>query len=224
MPLKVLLADDHTLFLEGIQNLLVARNVQVVGTARDGLEALEKARTLQPNVILMDIRMPRCDGLMATRLIKAELPDIKIVMLTTSAEEKDLFEAIKSGASGYMLKNIDGTRFIEYLTAIGEGEVRIEPSLATKLLQEFARKAEGAGRQAAPDDSKDLTSRQKEVLVLVAQGLTYKEVGVALGLAEATVKYHMADILQRLHLNNRKQAVAYSVRMGLVKDRRIDKL
>ncbi len=105
--MKVLLVDDHALFLEGIRNLLLARGIEVVGTAGDGLQALERARALRPDVILMDVQMPRCDGLAATRLIKAELPDVKIVMLTVSEEDENLFEAVKSGASGYLLKSLD---------------------------------------------------------------------------------------------------------------------
>src|SRR5512137_229554 len=119
---RILLADDHGLFLEGLQNLLRAGGYQVLGAARDGLEARQLARTLHPDVILMDIRMPRCDGLTATRLIKAELPETKIVMLTTSAEDADLFEALKSGASGYLLKNMEANQLFDYLAGLGRGE------------------------------------------------------------------------------------------------------
>lgn len=221
MPLDVLLVDDHPLFLEGLQNLLTARGIQVVGTARDGLDALEKARALRPNIILMDIRMPRMNGLDASRLIKAELPDIKIIMLTTSDNEEDLFVAIKNGASGYLLKDIEGDKFFEYLTAIGEGEVRISPKLANKLLQEFARKSTPGENVPAASEEQELTHREKEILAQVAQGHTYKEIAKILGIAQPTVKYHMADILRRLHLANRKEAIAFAVRMGLVRDRRI---
>ena len=223
MPFNVLLVDDHPLFMEGLKNLLTAHGIPVAGTAPDGLQALEQARALHPDVILMDIRMPRYDGLAATRLIKAELPETKIVMLTSSAEEADLFEAVKSGASGYLLKNIDGAKFFEYLTALAEGEVRISPDLATKLLHEFARQAEHRAEPTVEkEDGGGLTTRQKQVLTLVAQGLAYKEVGETMGLSVATIKFHMADILRRLHLNNRAEVVAYAVRTGLVKDRRAE--
>src|SRR3990172_3170228 len=139
--LRVMLVDDHPLFLEGLQNLLTARGIQVVGSARDGLEALENARRLKPDLILMDVRMPRCDGLAATRLIKAEQPDCKIVMLTTSSEEADLFEAIKSGACGYLLKTLEAEPFLSYLSGVMRGEAALSRELAAALLSEFARQA-----------------------------------------------------------------------------------
>jgi two-component system NarL family response regulator len=212
--MKVLLVDDHPLFLEGLQNLLATRGIEVVGTANDGLEALEKARALRPEVILMDIQMPRCDGLAATRLIKAEMPEVKIVMLTVSEEDEDLFEAIKSGASGYLLKSLDAGKFFDLLSGLRRGEAPLSPGLAAKILDEFARHppagSETCGR------GQELTSRQMEVLTLVAQGMTYKEVGAALHLSERTIKYHMGEILNRLHLENRAQVIAYAARMGLI--------
>jgi len=216
-PMRILLVDDHALFLEGLQNLLKARGLTVVGTARDGLEALAQARALRPDVILMDIRMPRCDGLAATRLIKAELPDVKIVMLTMSEQDDDLFEAIKSGASGYLLKNLDAQEFFELLPALAQGEAPLSRGLAAKILQEFAHPTGRATEQpASGEDEVELTSRQMQVLSLVAQGLTYKQVGDALGLTERTVKYHMGEILGRLHLKNRAQVIAFAARTGLV--------
>lgn len=215
--MKVLLVDDHPLFLEGLQNLLTARGIEVVGTAGDGLEALEKVRALRPDVILMDVQMPRCDGLAATRLIKAEFPEVKVVMLTVSEEDEDLFEAIKSGASGYLLKSLDAREFFELLSGLERGEAPLSPGLAGKILEEFARSAAGAGPASEAGKVAELTPRQMEILTLVAQGLTYKEVGEALCLSERTVKYHMGEILNRLHLENRAQVIAYAARMGLVK-------
>ncbi|HBY98104.1 MAG: response regulator transcription factor [Ardenticatenaceae bacterium] len=218
--MKVLLVDDHPLFLEGLQNLLTARGIDVVGTAGDGLEALEKARALHPDVILMDIQMPRCDGIGATRLVTAELPDIQIVMLTVSEEDKDLFEAIRSGASGYLLKTLDSDKFLELFSGLSQGEPALSPGLARKILGEFARKAGGAEgtAQGYEDDVEErLTPRQMEVLTLVARGLTYKEVGTVLCLSERTIKYHMGKILQKLHLENRTEVIAYAARMGLVR-------
>src|SRR5512142_1307334 len=143
--MRELLVDDHKLLLEGLRKLLVARGIQVVGTAGDGLEAIAQARALKPDLILMDIRMPRCDGLTATRMIKAEEPRTRIVMLTTSAEDEDLFEAIKSGASGYLLKNMTGPAFVEALEGLEQGVPPFSPGLANKILAEFARQAPSAG-------------------------------------------------------------------------------
>jgi len=215
--MKVLLVDDHPLFLEGLQNLLAARGIEVVGTAGDGLEALEKARALRPDLILMDVQMPRCDGLAATRLIKAEMPTVKIVMLTVSEEDEDLFEAIKSGASGYLLKSLDADKFFQLLSGLERGEAPLSPGLAARILEEFARSAALAGLAAEAGKVTDLTPGQIEVLTLVAQGMTYREMGEALHLSERTIKYHMGEILKRLHLQNRAEVIAYAVRMGLVK-------
>src|SRR5574341_2333599 len=214
--MKVLLADDHALFKEGLRNLLTARGIEVVGNASDGLEALEQARTFHPNIILMDIQMPRCDGLKATRLIKAEWPDIKIVMLTTSANDEDLFEAIKSGASGYLLKSLDAERFFELLSGVAQGEPAISPDLAERILNEFAQQRNKTEAATAEDDPDRLSPRQAQVLELVVQGKMYKEIASALSITERTVKYHMQEILQKLHLRNRAEVIAYAVREGLV--------
>jgi two-component system NarL family response regulator len=220
--MRILLADDHGLFREGLHNLLRAGGYQVIGAARDGLEALQLARALHPDVILMDVRMPGCDGLSATRLIQAEMPDIKIVMLTTSAEDADLFEALKSGASGYLLKNLEPNQLFDYLAGLERGEAPLSRQLSARLLHEFALQAAELDERTAADpagDSRaaDLTPRQRQILVLVADGLTYKEVGAALSLSENTVKYHMGEVLQRLHLKNREQVVAYAQRSGLAR-------
>jgi two-component system NarL family response regulator len=215
--MRILLADDHPLFLDGLKNLLTARGVQVVGTAHDGLEALEKARRLRPEVILMDIQMPRCDGLCATRLITAELPEIKIVMLTMSSDDDDLFEAIKSGACGYLLKTQDTEEFFTHLKGLEHGEPPLSPGLAARILREFGRHHLASGSREPEPVGKDfLTSRELEVLTLVSQGLTYKEVGASLSLSERTIKYHMGEIIARLHLENRAQVVEYARRLGLV--------
>jgi DNA-binding NarL/FixJ family response regulator len=164
----------------------------------------------------MDVRMPNCDGLAATRLIKAEQPGVKVVMLTSSADDADLFEAIKSGASGYLLKSLSGDEFFDYLSGLKRGEAPISRECAARLLKEFARQADREDETLAKE-SDALTPRQAQILTLVAQGFTYKEVGARLGLSEHTVKYHMGDILRRLHLRNRSEVVAYAVRSGLVK-------
>jgi len=220
--MNVLLADDHRLLLEGLQNLLTAHGIRVIGLARDGLEAVALARTLKPDVILMDIRMPRCDGLAATRRIKAEMPEAKIVILTTSTEDQDLFEAVKSGACGYLLKSIDAAELIEALELVQQGTPPFSPGLAARILAEFTRQAgqrdEGKSHEegkAPAGEKAGLTARQTDVLRLIAGGLTYKEVGAQLGMSERTVRYHMAEIMQRLHLENRSQVIAYAGRMGL---------
>ncbi len=211
--MKLLLVDDHTLFLEGLQNLLSTHGLEVVGMARDGFEAVEKARALKPDLILMDIRMPRCDGLYATRLIKAEQPDCKIVILTTSAEDGDLFEAIKSGACGYLIKTVQPNDFISYLSAVLRDEAVVSPELAGVLLREFKRQAE---RLEPNGEKEELTPRQREVLEMIVTGMQYKEVGTALHVSENTVKYHMREILQRLHARNRDEVVAYALRHRLI--------
>ncbi|MGE5585038.1 MAG: response regulator [Bacillota bacterium] len=287
--MRILLADDHPLFAEGLKNLLVSHGIDVVGVARDGFEALDEARRLLPDVVLMDIIMPRCNGLAATRLIKAELPDIKIVMLTMSEADGDLFESIKSGASGYLLKNLNAEELVEMLEDLARGDAPFSPGLGAKLLEEFTRLAgeagaSGPGRRAvsradmgseprpetgsrpgpeprseqeaepesegepgpgttpaateaaaetgsaaseAPVEAEGprgdaagewLTPRQMEVLTLVAKGMTYKEVGAALYISERTVKYHMKQILDQLHLRNRAQVIAYAARTNLTRN------
>jgi len=225
--MKVLLVDDNRLMLEGLQNLLEAHGVQVAGMAAEGQQGVALARALMPDVILMDIRMPGCDGLKATRLIKAEMPAVKIVVLTTSTDDQDLFEAVKSGACGYLLKSINADTLIEALIQAQEGIPPFSPGLAVKLLQEFAHLSEPAAAglsdsdlAASPAASTDtmpvrgLNSRQVEVLKLMAQGLSYKEVGARLYLSPRTVRYHMVEIMNQLHMENRAQVLAYAGRLG----------
>jgi len=214
--LRVLLVDDHPLFLDGLKNLLTGRGVHVVGMARDGWEALEKARSLHPDVILMDIEMPGCDGLAATRLIKAERPDVKIVMLTMSSEDEDLFEAIQSGACGYLLKTLDTEQFFAQLIGVEQGEVPLSPGLAARILQHFGQQASAVPAAEDRTQSEPLTGREVEVLTLVAQGLTYKEIGARLHLSERTIKYHMGEMVARLQVENRAQVIEYARRAGLV--------
>ncbi len=226
--MRVLLADDHRLVIEGISNLLAVHGIEVVGIANDGLEAVAGAQALQPDLILMDIRMPRCDGLSATRMIKAAQPDIQIVMLTTSTEDEDLFEAVRSGACGYLLKSMSSDAFIEALRGVEQGTPPFSPGLASRLLKEFARLSQPAGQTAPPGaaepenldaihrlEAAGLTERQAEVLALVTAGLTYKEIGEQLFLSERTVRFHMAQIINKLHLYNRAQVLAYAAKLGI---------
>ena len=216
--MRLLLVDDHPLFLEGMCSLLSGRGIQVIATARDGYEALAAARTLRPDTILMDLRMPRCDGLTATALIKSELPGVRIVALTMSAEDADLYQAIRLGASGYLLKTQDTESFFRSLDEVARGEVALAPGLAQRLMVEFSRLA-GEARHPDPKPEQEgresLTPRQAQILTLVGRGLTYKEIGSCLGLAERTVKYHMGEILATLHLKNRAEAAAYARSHGL---------
>jgi DNA-binding NarL/FixJ family response regulator len=212
--MKVLLVDDHALFLQALKMLLTANNYEVVGTAVDGLEAFQQARLLRPELILMDIEMPGCDGLAATRLIKAEMPQIKIVILTVSSRDNHLYEAVRSGASGYLLKSQPAERFLELLAQVEQGGAALPAELAARLLDEFARLAQHA-EMPVEGEPADLTPRQQEILVLVAQGLTYQQVGDILHLSEPTVRYHMRQVLDRLHLENRAQVIAYAARHGL---------
>lgn len=228
--MRVLLVDDNRLMLEGLQNLLEAHGVEVAGVATEGLEAIDLACALDPDVILMDVCMPGCDGLQAARRIKARMPQSKIVMLTTSADDGDLFEAIRSGACGYLVKSIDSGSLVEALDQATEGIPPFSPGLASKLLEEFARSGEavdpvppasslqGSATTGATPPASVLSARQLQVLRLVAEGLSYKEVGERLYLSPRTVKYHMSEIIDRLHLKNRAQVLAHAGRMGWTGD------
>lgn len=216
--MRLLLADDHALFAEGLKNLLVSRGIEVVGVAADGREALEMARATRPDVILMDVLMPECDGIEATRLIKAELPDAKVVMLSVSDSEAHLFAAIRGGASGYLLKDLNADELLARLSDVARGGTAFSPGMGAKVLREFAVLANvgadagedvGAGEGEGLAVDERLTGRQTAVLGLVAKGMTYAEVGVALSITERTVKYHMREIMERLGLANRAQVLAH---------------
>ena len=209
--MRVMLVDDRSLIRNGIASLLRAHGHEVVAEANDGHEALELVDRASPDLILMDIQMPGMGGLEATRLIKTQHPDTKIVMLTVSDDENDLFEAVKSGAHGYLLKDLEAPQFFEALDAIDRGEAVIPTRLAGNLLAEFRSKSQRV-LETEPSDS--LSPREKEVLDLVSQGLTNKEVAEKLYVTENTVKYHMKNILDKLHLRNRSQVIAWAARRG----------
>ncbi len=216
--MKILLVDDHPLFLQSLKVLLNTSGYEVIGLAGTGVEAVKQARLLRPDLILMDIDMPDCDGLAATRLIKAEMPHIKIVMLTVSASDANLFEAVKSGASGYLLKSQSAERFLEMIAQVEQGGAALPPALAARLLEEFARQAQHVETPPVEGVPSELTPRQVEILTLVAQGQTYPQVGEMLHLSEPTIRYHMGEILDRLHLNNRAQVIVYAAQHGLTKN------
>ncbi len=209
--LRVLLADDHDLYVQGLRNLLTARGVRVVGVAHDGLEALALARELLPDLILLDVHMPHCDGLEATRQIKAALPEVKIVMLTVAADDATLFEALKSGASGYLLKNLESRHFFELLSKIMRGEDVVTPTVAARALAEMAQGESDVAPLASKESpSTALTPRQREVLALLADGLTYLEIAQQLHISHNTVKYHVTRMLERLELENRYELAHYA--------------
>ena len=214
----VLLVDDHALFREGLAALLSTQEgIEIVGEAASGEEALEKARELLPDVILMDILMPGMGGLGATRKIKEEMPHTRIVMLTVSEEEEDLFEAIKAGAEGYLLKTVKSRDLIDMLLGVLRGEVAVSRIIARKLWEEFAEQAK---RQEAPSllAPPHLTRREMEVLRFLSEGLPDKAIASRLGISQRTVKNHVHNILDKLQLQNRVQAAAYALRQGLVKE------
>ena len=221
--MKILIADDHTLFRDSLRSLLEARGIEVVGEARDGREACELARRLSPDIVLMDLSMPGVDGLAATRQLSAELPAVKVVVLTASDDDAMLFEAIKAGAHGYLLKNLDAEEFFSLLERTERGEPALTPVIARKLLQEFARpqsepaQRPEAGREPqARSDPDALTEREREILELLVQGVTSnRRLARQLGVIENTVKFHVRHILDKLHLHNRVQAAVQAVRTGI---------
>lgn len=213
---RVLLADDHVLFREGLAGIIDSQpDMEVIGEANDGLEAIVKTRQLKPDLILMDIQMPGCDGLEATRKIKQEIPECIIVVLTVRDDEDKLFEAIKSGAQGYLLKNIHSREMLEMLRGALDGDAAITPHLAGKLLEEFRR----LSQQELPDmEGVDLalTPREKEVLALVAEGYTDKDIAVSLSISLHTVKTHLRNILSKLQVSSRHEAARLAKHKGLV--------
>jgi DNA-binding NarL/FixJ family response regulator len=208
-PLRLLLVDDHVLFRRGVEATLAHRpGLQMVGEAGDGLEALERARELQPDVILMDISMPRCSGVQAVEAIKREFPAIKIVMLTVSDADEDLFGAVRAGAEGYLLKDVSADELCALLEGVHRGEAPVSRVLAARILQELR------GEAAVPTPQA-LTQREVDVLRLVVEGLANADIAARLCVTENTIKMHLRHILDKLHLANRVQAAVYAVRQGL---------
>ncbi len=205
---KYLIVDDNTLLRGSLARLIgLWRPGATIEQAGDGLEAIEKAKRFRPDLILMDIRMPRCDGIEATRQIKAELPDTKIIMLTVSEADDDLFEAISSGAHGYLLKNMQPDELFAMLEGALKGEAVVAPPMAQRILQAFVAEAHRHAELGSPGP--ELSPREMEVLELVSEGLTNKDIAERLYLSVGTVKNHIHNILEKLHLRNRAQLVAY---------------
>lgn len=212
--IKVLLVDDHPFFRSGVAGFLSRQaDFEVVGEAQDGAEALEQARESMPDVILMDVYMPGMNGLEATRRLKQTLPYVKIVMLTFSEDDQDLFESIKAGAHGYLLKQSEPEEVTRALRGVVRGEAPISRKAAAKILGEFARLAR-YGPEPQPQDK--LSPRERQVLEFLTRGATNKEIAASLYISESTVKNHLKNILEKLHLENRVQAATYALREGLV--------
>lgn len=208
--MRVMLVDDHTLFVSGLKNLLEAGGIEVVGTAASGTEALQAVQQWQPNLILMDIHMTDGDGLTAARLIRRDFPQIKVVMLSMNTDDESLFEAVRRGAVGFLLKNLNADELFSCLERVNKGEMVFAAGLVDRVLHEFSRTGEASPKAVVTGvPEPELTARQLELLQLVAGGLTYKETAARLDISETTVKYHMKEILTRLRLENRAQAIAY---------------
>lgn len=212
--MKLVIADDHLLFRDSLKSLIETRDYSVVGLAGNGIEAVELARSLKPDVVLMDLFMPEMNGLEATALITAEMPDVKVVVLTASNEDDDLFEAIKAGAEGYLLKDLEAERFFALLEGVERDEPALTPLLARKLLRELKNPRRDEAKSLDPDA---LTQRETEVLEAMVRGITSnRKLALHLGVSENTIKFHMRHILDKLHLRSRAQAVSYAIRHNIV--------
>jgi DNA-binding NarL/FixJ family response regulator len=214
--IRVLICDDHALFRRGLIMVLEAEDgVEVVGEAVDGEESIRKAEELAPDVVLMDVRMPRTSGIEAARAIAVAVPMAKILMLTVSDDGSDLFDAIKAGASGYLLKEISAEEVASAIKAVVTGQSLISPPMASKLLAEFTNLARRADERPALTTPR-LTERELQVLELVATGMSNREIAGELFISENTVKNHVRNILEKLHLHSRMEAVVYAVREKLL--------
>lgn len=208
---RILIADDHSLFRDGIASLINnASDMEIVASAQDGFEAFRLAKDLKPDLVIMDINMPISNGIEATTLIHAHLPNILIIVLTASDSDKNLFEAIKAGAVGYILKDINADKFLEDLRSILAGEVVLPPKLARQLLQEFAGRATPSVIPAE-EIFPGLTLREREVLELIVQGQSNKAISSELCISLSTTKSHVKSILSKLHAVSRKQAAQISL-------------
>ncbi len=210
--MRVLVADDHSLFRDGITSLLEAAGYQVVAQVGDGRMALESTRQLQPDLVLLDIDMPDMTGLEALDRIKEEFPDIRVVILTVSNDDRDLFAAIERGADGYLLKDLQAHDFIEMLQGVERGDAAITRKTAARLMNRFKKMAEqdiGGANQ--------LTDRELEVLDKVGDGMANRDIAQVLFISENTVKYHLRNILQKLGAKNRTEAVTYAISQGIIR-------
>jgi NarL family two-component system response regulator LiaR len=208
--IRVLIADDHVVVREGVRSLINSEpGMEVVGEATDGIEAVLKARALHPDVILLDLVMPRQDGLAAIEEIKRENPEVRILVLTSFAEDDKVFPAIKTGALGYLLKDSSPQELLQAIRDIYRGQSSLHPTIARKLIRELSQPSE------LPPTEEPLSEREVDILQLVAKGLSNQEIGDKLVISERTVRTHVSNILNKLHLANRTQATLYALRVGL---------
>jgi len=214
--IRILVVDDHTLFREGLRQLIeMEKELEVVGEASNGLEAISRARVLHPDVILMDINMPMVNGVDAIKEVLAESPDTGIIVLTMFREDQYVFDAMRAGARGYLLKDAKPADLIFAIKTVAKGASLIDPRMTTTVLREFRRLA---GQTDAEQGVGGLTAREKEILRLLAMGLSNKEIAHRLSLSEKTVKNYLSTVFQKLQLSDRVQAAIYALRHGLVVD------
>ena len=215
MSIRVLLADDQALFREGIRMLLsVQPDIEVVGEASDGEEAIQLAAKLRPTVVLMDLQMPRLDGVEATRLLRDSLPDCRVIVLTTFEDDEYVFDGLRAGAVGYLLKDTSAEALVQAIRAAARGEAFIQPSVAAKVVAEFSRLADQVPR--ADPLAETLSDRELQVLRLIAKGATNREIASTLVIAEGTVKNHVTSILGKLGVRDRTQAALIAKEIGLI--------
>lgn len=207
MSIRVLIADDHSVVRQGLRMFLALDpDIDIVGEACDGVQALELAHELRPDVVLMDLLMPEMDGIQATARVRAELPDIEVIALTSVLEDSSVVNAIRAGAIGYLLKDTEADVLVKAIKAAAEGQVQLSPQAAARLMREVR----------APNSPEELTEREVDVLRLLAQGRSNKEIALLLSIGEKTVKTHVSNILSKLNVASRTQAALYAVRIGLV--------
>jgi len=212
--MRIVLVDDHPLVRDGVASLLTAWGHDVVGLGGSAADAERLVASLEPDLVLMDVRMPGVSGIEATARVKRLRPEAVVVMLTVSEDEADLFEAIKAGAQGYLLKNMEPAQLRVMLEAVGRGEAAITPATAARILGEFGRRERAASRPARSADQ--LTEREVEVLAAVTEGLRNKQIAARLGISENTVKFHLGNILGKVHAESRAELAGRAVREGLI--------
>lgn len=218
-PVRILLADDHALFRRGLESLLNTQaDIEVVGTAADGDEAVARAGELRPDVVLMDLQMPRSNGIQATRRMRQFLPEARVIILTVSERQENLMEALKAGADGYLLKDLEPEDLFQHLRAVLRGETPISGALASRILREHGfDPRQGLPLRRPPSDHPALTEREVEVLHLVSRGFTNGQISAELSISENTVKCHLKHILEKLRANNRAEATAAGLAEGWIR-------
>lgn len=219
--MRLLLADDHALFRSSLRSLAETRGLEVVGEASNGRQAIELALRLKPDLVLMDLSMPVLNGIEATRELTAAMPEVKVVVLTASMEDEDLIEALRAGAHGYLLKNLESDSFFALLDRAMEGEPALTPQMSRRVLEVFSQR-DNPRRQ--PHDPDALTDRERQVLELMVDGITSnRQIAKHLEVSESTVKVHVRNILDKLHQNDRAQAVSHALRHGVLDPEKLKK-